>query len=213
MVTNNILERGQLFINAIFECHWTPIIANRFSVPNTEEFFEGIVALQQYCGLCCQENSDGELAELLEGMRISLGSMLPCFACQLGDSVVSIKNCVCHLAIGKTFSRCLTKPNVSRCPWICSNVTSFLGLPVLPGLAIVIRAESSSMFVISSSVFYHGHCTVLLGIPIVYQLLGSNIPYLGWLESLEKQQTPLLGHTYGGQLVPLLHTVKQQAPD
>jgi len=31
--------------------------ANRFFVPNTEEFFEGLVVLLPQCGLCCQENS------------------------------------------------------------------------------------------------------------------------------------------------------------
>ena len=30
---------------------------NRFFVSNTEEFFEGLVALLQQCGLCCQERS------------------------------------------------------------------------------------------------------------------------------------------------------------
>ena len=35
------------------------------SSPNTEAFFKGFVALLQQCGLCCQENSDGGLAEFL----------------------------------------------------------------------------------------------------------------------------------------------------
>ena len=43
--------------------------ANRFFVPNTEEFFEGLVVLLRQCGLCCQENSDGGLAEFL-GRRV-----------------------------------------------------------------------------------------------------------------------------------------------
>ena len=38
---------------------------NRFFVSNTEEFFEGLVALLQQCGLCCQERSDGGLVEFL----------------------------------------------------------------------------------------------------------------------------------------------------
>ena len=42
---------------------------NTFFVPNTEEFFEGLVALLQQCGLCCQEKSDGGLAKFL-GRRL-----------------------------------------------------------------------------------------------------------------------------------------------
>ena len=49
-------EKRQLLINAIFEGDWTPIMAdNRFFVSNTEEFFEGLVALLQ--GVCVFENS------------------------------------------------------------------------------------------------------------------------------------------------------------
>ena len=39
--------------------------ANRFFVPNTEEFSEDLIALLQQCGLCCQEYSDGGLTEFL----------------------------------------------------------------------------------------------------------------------------------------------------
>ena len=39
------------------------------AVPNTEEVFEGLVTLLQQCGLCCNENGDGELAEFL-GRRL-----------------------------------------------------------------------------------------------------------------------------------------------
>ena len=39
--------------------------ANRFFVPNTEQFSEGLDALLQQCGLCCQEYSDGGLTEFL----------------------------------------------------------------------------------------------------------------------------------------------------
>ena len=43
--------RRQLLINTIFEGDWTPIVAaNTFFVPNTEEFFECLVALLQWCG-------------------------------------------------------------------------------------------------------------------------------------------------------------------
>ena len=58
--------RRQLLIHAIFKGHWTPIMAaNRFLVPNTEEFSEDLIALLQQCGLCCQEYSDGGLTEFL----------------------------------------------------------------------------------------------------------------------------------------------------
>ena len=60
------LVRRQLLINAIFEGDWTIITAAyRFFVPNTEQFFLGLVALLQQCGLCYQENSHGGLAEFL----------------------------------------------------------------------------------------------------------------------------------------------------
>ena len=53
--------------------------ANRFFVPNTEEFFEGLVVLLPQCGLCCQENSDVGLAEFLarrlEGYQHTLGDI------------------------------------------------------------------------------------------------------------------------------------------
>lgn len=39
--------------------------ANLFFVPNADEFFEGLLALLQQCGLHCQKNSDGGQAEFL----------------------------------------------------------------------------------------------------------------------------------------------------
>ena len=58
--------RRRLLIHAIFKGDWTPIMAaNRFFVPNTEEFSEDLIALLQQCGLCCQEYSDGGLTEFL----------------------------------------------------------------------------------------------------------------------------------------------------
>ena len=62
--------RRQPLIKAISEGDRTPIMAaNTFFVPNTEEFFEGLDALLQQCGLCREENSDDGLAEFL-GRRI-----------------------------------------------------------------------------------------------------------------------------------------------
>ena len=58
--------RRQPLINAIFEGDLRPIMAaNRFFVPNTEAFFKGLVGVLLQCRLCCQENSDGGLAEFL----------------------------------------------------------------------------------------------------------------------------------------------------
>ena len=89
------LVRRQLLINAIFEGDWTIITAAyRFFVPNIEEFFLGLVALLQQCGLCCQENSDGGLAEFLGRRLQSPSKMAWIKSCRLTSWYIKTANSV-----------------------------------------------------------------------------------------------------------------------